>query len=152
MKVLNYHNLDLNLARLVDQGKSIWYVRGAAAGGRAMGASTGWSSARPRPALMSIKVLRNGWIKVTGKTHRFKSRLEQLGGRLRDDDRTWVFPPAARKSLQTDEDFVAKNVWTGVPENELQKAHLQFSEGYAWAQEKLSRTPHANIAPNRRSR
>jgi len=152
MKVLNYHNLDLNLARLVDDGKSIWFVRGAAAGSRAMGASTGWSSARPRAALMSMRVLRNGWLEVTGKTTRFRSRLENLGGRLRPDKRAWLFPPAARDALHSDEEFVSQKVWSGVPESELRDAHEQFSQGYAWAQEKLSRIPHANIPRGGRSR
>lgn len=146
MKVLNYHEPHLDLARLVREGKSRWFVQGAAAGSRSMGVPVAGSSARPRAAKLKLRKLRNGWLEVSGKTKGFANHLQRLGGRQREQTDVWIFPPSSFATLQSDFELNEKRPWDGVPEDQLAEAHAEYSEGYAWAQEVAARIPHSNIA------
>jgi len=102
VKVLNYHDPYLDIDRLIRDGRSRWYVQGAAAGSRNMGVVLSGSSARPRAAQLKLRKLRNGWLEVSGKTKRFAVHLQRLGGRQREAAGVWVFPPASLSVLQSD--------------------------------------------------
>jgi hypothetical protein len=93
-----------------------------------------------------MRILRNGWIEVTGKTKSFATHLERIGGKRREGKEAWVFPRSCLKRLETDAGLNAGKPWDGVPEAQLIQAHEEFSAGYAWAQEVAARIPHANIA------
>lgn len=145
VKIINYHDAYLDLDRLAREGKSRWFIQGAAAGSRNMGVPTGWSSGRPRAAKLRLRKLRNGWLEVSGKTKSFASHLQRLGGKQKEND-VWTFPPSSLTALQSDSELNEKAPWDGVPEEQLRQAHAEYSAGYAWAQELAARIPHSNIA------
>jgi hypothetical protein len=131
----------IDIEQLRVSGRSDWFIRGVIDGFR------GWNSSRPRPPSLKVRSLPGGRIEISGKISRRKKHLERLGGKLSRAGQGWIFPASALAKLKKDRELnKVGDLWSGISDEDLGSAHLEYSEGYAWVQEKLFRMPRMNIA------